>query len=460
MIPVPRVSVRNSVRKPISPRAGTRYSIRAQPVPWLTICCIRPLRSASSCVTTPMYSSGTSIATRSTGSCVLPSISRVSTSGLPTVSSKPSRRMISTSTASCSSPRPCTSQTSGLAVGRTRSETLPTSSCSSRAISALAVTLSPSVPASGEVLIPSVIASDGSSTTLTGSGRGSSSVRDRLADRHLGQAGERDDLAGAGLVGGDAVERLGHVELGHARVLDRPVGAAPGDLLALADRPVLDAQQGQPADVGRRVEVRDERLQRVLRVVRGRRHGREQGLDERPEIGGELVGCEAGPPGARVGVDDRELDLRLVGVEVEEELVDLVHDGLGARVGPVDLVHDEDDRKPRLERLAQDEPRLGQRALARVDEEEHAVDHRQAALDLAAEVGVAGRVDDVHLRVADLDGRVLGEDRDALLALEVHRVQHALRDVLVVAERAGLPEQRVDERRLAVVDVRDDRDVP
>ncbi len=50
-MPVPRVSVRNSVRNPIRPRAGTRYSIRTQPVPWLTICSIRPLRSASSCVT-------------------------------------------------------------------------------------------------------------------------------------------------------------------------------------------------------------------------------------------------------------------------------------------------------------------------------------------------------------------------------------------------------------------------
>ena len=37
---------------------------------------------------------------------------------------------------------------------------------------------------------------------------------------------------------------------------------------------------------------------------------------------------------------------------------------------------------------------------------------------------------------------------------------HALRDVLVLPERARLPEHRVDERRLAVVDVRDDRDVP
>ena len=44
--PVPRVSVRNSVRKPIRPRAGTMYSIRIQPVPWSTICSSRPLRSA------------------------------------------------------------------------------------------------------------------------------------------------------------------------------------------------------------------------------------------------------------------------------------------------------------------------------------------------------------------------------------------------------------------------------
>ena len=35
--------------------------MRTQPVPWFTICSMRPLRSASSCVTTPRYSSGTSM---------------------------------------------------------------------------------------------------------------------------------------------------------------------------------------------------------------------------------------------------------------------------------------------------------------------------------------------------------------------------------------------------------------
>ena len=87
------------------------------------------------------------------------------------------------------------------------------------------------------------------------------------------------------------------------------------------------------------------------------------------------------------------------------------------------------------------------------------VDHRQPALDLATEVGVARRVDDVQLDVAVADRGVLREDRDALLALEIHRVHDAHGHVLTLPERAGLPQHRVDERRLAVVDVRDYRDV-
>jgi hypothetical protein len=53
----------------------------------------------------------------------------------------------------------------------------------------------------------------------------------------------------------------------------------------------------------------------------------------------------------------------------------------------------------------------------------------------------------------------LGEDRDAALALQVVRVHRAFGDALVLAERAGLLQQAVDQRGLAVVDVGDDRDV-
>ena len=42
-------------------------------------------------------------------------------------------------------------------------------------------------------------------------------VGERLADRDVGDAGDGDDVAGPGLLGVDAVERLGDVELGDLR---------------------------------------------------------------------------------------------------------------------------------------------------------------------------------------------------------------------------------------------------
>ncbi len=70
-----------------------------------------------------------------------------------------------------------------------------------------------------------------------------------------------------------------------------------------------------------------------------------------------------------------------------------------------------------------------------------------------------GCVDDVDEVAVVVDGRVLGQNRDAPLALELVRVHHPLGHALVGAKQAALPQQRVDERGLAVIDVGDDRHV-
>ena len=98
----------------------------------------------------------------------------------------------------------------------------------------LAVSLSPSRPESGEVLIPIVIERLGSSTVETGSGRGSSGSASVSPIVTSGRPATATISPGPGLVGVDAVERLGHVELGDLHALDPAVGAAPGDLLPLA----------------------------------------------------------------------------------------------------------------------------------------------------------------------------------------------------------------------------------
>ena len=109
--------------------------------------------------------------------------------------------------------------------------------------------------------------------------------------------------------------------------------------------------------------------------------------------------------------------------------------------------------------MTQHEARLGHGTLKRVDEKQRAVSHLEDALDLAAEVGMARSVDDVDLHALVLDGDVLRQNGDAALALLVVGVEHALLDLLILAEGIGRAQKLVDEGRLAVVDVSDDGDV-
>ena len=100
-----------------------------------------------------------------------------------------------------------------------------------------------------------------------------------------------------------------------------------------------------------------------------------------------------------------------------------------------------------------------------VNEQQHAVDHGQSALHLTAEIGVARRVDDVDdghrtVRVLAVHRGVLGQDRDALFLLQVTGVHEAFnRVVAAMSQCAGLPQHRIDQGRLAVIDVSDDGDV-
>ena len=131
----------------------------------------------------------------------------------------------------------------------------------------------------------------------------------------------------------------------------------------------------------------------------------------------------------------------------------------GAGVRAVDLVDDDDRLQPDLERLGDHELGLRQRAFGGIDQHQGAVHHVEDALDLAAEIGVAGRIDDIDAAVVPGHRGDLGQDGDAALALEIVGIHRALGDALVVAERARLLQQPVDQRGLAVVDMGDDGDV-
>jgi hypothetical protein len=227
--------------------------------------------------------------------------------------------------------------------------------------------------------------------------------------------------------------------------------------------PAVDAADADAADEGGVVQRRDLQLQRRVGVALVRRHMLEHGLEQRAQVAAPLLALLAfdqrGPAVQARGVDHREVELVLGGAELVEQLEGGVDHVVGPRAGLVDLVDDDDGLEAQRQRLLGHEARLRHRAFLGVDQQHHAVDHRQRAFDLAAEVGVARGVDDVDVRALPGHGAVLGQDGDAALAFDVVAVHHALGDLLVLAEGAALAQQLVHQRGLAMVDVRDDGDV-
>ncbi len=217
------------------------------------------------------------------------------------------------------------------------------------------------------------------------------------------------------------------------------------DLLARVEVAVDDPDVGDDAPVGVVDRVEDHRAGGGVGVTgRGR-----QGAHDRVEQRLDAVAGLAGDPQAVLGLAADELG-ELLGVLLR----------LGGR--QVDLVEHRHDGEVVLHREVEVGEGLGLDALRGVDEQHGALAGGERPGHLVGEVDVAGGVDHVEAvgRVVELprhpDGLAL--DRDAALALDVHAVE------VLRAHRPGVDDTRelehpVGERRLAVVDVRDDAEV-
>jgi hypothetical protein len=103
----------------------------------------------------------------------------------------------------------------------------------------------------------------GSSTLITGSGRGSSgSVRvSPMATSSM------PAIAGSGFLDGDARELLRHRQVGDLHALGGAVDAAAHHGLAAPEDAVAHAAEREAAEVRRGIEIRHEGLQRVALLI-------------------------------------------------------------------------------------------------------------------------------------------------------------------------------------------------
>ena len=203
--------------------------------------------------------------------------------------------------------------------------------------------------------------------------------------------------------------------------------------------------------------------QRGVLVNLGRGHVVDDHIEQRIHVHVAVVGVKAGKAIHGAGIDHvlhGELKLVVGGAQVGHKVQAVVVGLLGVGTWTIDLVDDDHDLEAGVDSVTQHEAGLGHGTLKGIDQQQGAVGHTQHALDLAAKVGVARGVDDVDLDVLVLDRDVLGENRNAALALLVVGIQDAVLDLLVGTEGVRGTQELVDHRRLAMVDVSDDGDVP
>ena len=213
----------------------------------------------------------------------------------------------------------------------------------------------------------------------------------------------------------------------------------------------MDTQQGESSQEWRGVQVRHVSLKGCAFFVLGTRNTVKNRLEEGLEVlGGDIAVAgvgERGLSGLRRGVNNRNVEQGIhicvnafahqIFGQSKKKVLGLRDNLFDTGIGAVNLIDDNDDGKLRLKSLTQDEAGLRERAFGRVNQQNDAVNHGQASFNLATKIGVPGGIDHVDNHAAFeaqflgggttvVNRSVLGQDRNALFALQITGVHDAL----------------------------------
>ncbi len=125
-----------------------------------------------------------------------------------------------------------------------------------------------------------------------------------------------------------------------------PSSLAMANVFAGVHRAVENTSNGQPPQVIAVIEIGHQDLQRARRIACRVRESSERwfrtaaaDFRRRP-----LISSRRGPS-LGIGVQNREIQLLFFGVEIDEEVIDLVQHFLRARIGAVNLIDHQDRRQ-------------------------------------------------------------------------------------------------------------------
>ena len=166
--------------------------------------------------------------------------------------------------------------------------------------------------------------------------------------------------------------------------------------LAYLGHAVLDAANANAAHELVVVHRGHQHLEGSLRVAFRGLDGVQQGVEQGHQVGAGHIWVQAGGTLTAAAEQDGAVQLLVGGTQVHQQVQHLVDDLFDAGIGAVDLVDGHHQAQVLLQSLLQNKTGLGHAALSGVHQQQHAVDHLQHTLHLAAKVGVARSVHDVR----------------------------------------------------------------
>ena len=295
-----------------------------------------------------------------------------------------------------------------------------------------------------------------------------------VPDADIFRTGNPDDVARERLFDLNPVESPGDPNLGRLRffrachlesaqgtILVGPLGGCPDKRLSLVNHAVQNLAAADASGIVTPCDRADLHQEGGFEGNIRSRDVFDDRFEERlhSAVAVVLLQIADGPSVKSGAVQNGKIGLFVRRSEFDEQIERLFQgaDRIGRR--PVDFVHENDRLQSHAKGVHQNVSGLGHRSLVCVDKKQHRIHRRENALDFSGEVCMSGRIDNVDMVVAPRNGAVFGANGDAALPFDLVVIHDPLFDACVRSENLSRPEDRIDERRLAVIDVRDNGDI-
>ena len=284
-------------------------------------------------------------------------------------------------------------------------------------------------------------------------------VSQRHTDADFINAVDQHDVARQRFIQQHAFDAAKPQHLVDARALRRFIAIQHHHILARLDAAATHAPNADAADEAGIIQRGYLQLQRRVHIGIRRGHILNHRIEQRTHIRAGFGQIERGIAVQCRCIHHRKIQLLFGRAEFVKQIKSLVDHPIRARAVAIHLIDHHDRAQAQRQCLLGNEAGLRHRAFHRIHQQQHTVHHAQHALHLAAEVGVAGCIDDIDMHALVIHRAVLCQNGNATLLFQIVAVHDALGDMLVGGKCAGLAEQLVHHGGFAVVDVGDNGDI-